>query len=106
MNKNIFHKTLSVNYNYYILQKLKPIIIISMKILASLSHKKLARYLAEELNCQYVETYITASDDTETRVQILEDMHKCDVVIVQSTFRPANNHLMELLLLVDTVIIS
>lgn len=74
-----------------------------MKILAGLSHKKLARYLAEELNCEYVETYITAFDDTETRVQILEDMHKCDVVIVQSTSRPANNHLMELLLLVDTV---
>ncbi len=103
MNKNIFHKTLSANYNYYILQKLKTIIIISMKILAGLSHKKLARYLAEELNCEYVETYITAFDDTETRVQILEDMHKCDVVIVQSTSRPANNHLMELLLLVDTV---
>lgn len=107
MNRNIFHKTLSANYNYCILQKikpiLKPIIIISMKILAGLSHKKLARYLAEELNCQYVETYITAFDDTETRVQILEDMHKCDVVIVQSTSRPANNHLMELLLLVDTV---
>ncbi len=107
MNRNIFYKTLSANYNYCILQKikpiLKPIIIISMKILAGLSHKKLARYLAEELNCQYVETYITAFDDTETRVQILEDMHKCDVVIVQSTSRPANNHLMELLLLVDTV---
>ncbi len=74
-----------------------------MKILAGLSHKKLARYLAEELNCEYVETYITAFDDTETRVEILEDIHKCDVVIVQSTSRPANNHLMELLLLVDTV---
>ncbi|MFP3017919.1 MAG: ribose-phosphate diphosphokinase [Candidatus Tisiphia sp.] len=102
-NKNIFYKTLSANYNYCILQKLKPIIIISMKILAGLSHKKLARYLAKELNCKYVETYITTFDDAETRVEILEDMHKCDVVIVQSTSRPANNHLMELLLLVDTV---
>ncbi|WP_341761227.1 ribose-phosphate diphosphokinase [Candidatus Tisiphia endosymbiont of Thecophora atra] len=102
-NKNIFHKTLSANYNYCILQKLKPIIIISMKILTGLSHKKLARYLAEELNCKYVETYITTFDDAETRVEILEDMYRCDVVIVQSTSRPANNHLMELLLLVDTV---
>ncbi|WP_375333485.1 ribose-phosphate diphosphokinase [Candidatus Tisiphia endosymbiont of Xenochironomus xenolabis] len=74
-----------------------------MKILAGLSHKKLARHLAKELNCQYVETYITTFDDSETKVQILEDVQGCDVVIVQSTSRPTNNHLMELLLLVDTV---
>ncbi|MDR0296644.1 MAG: ribose-phosphate diphosphokinase [Rickettsia sp.] len=74
-----------------------------MKILAGLSHKKLARYLAKELNAQYVETYITTFDDSETKVQILEDVQGCDVVIVQSTSRPTNNHLMELLLLVDTV---
>ncbi|MCC8398825.1 MAG: ribose-phosphate diphosphokinase [Rickettsia endosymbiont of Labidopullus appendiculatus] len=74
-----------------------------MKILAGLNHKKLARYLANELNGQYVETYITTFDDSETKVQILEDVQGCDVVIVQSTSRPTNNHLMELLLLVDTV---
>lgn len=74
-----------------------------MKILAGLSHKKLARHLAKELNCQYVETYITTFDDSETKVQILEDVQGCNVVIVQSTSRPTNNHLMELLLLVDTV---
>ncbi|UCM85609.1 MAG: ribose-phosphate diphosphokinase [Rickettsia endosymbiont of Culicoides impunctatus] len=74
-----------------------------MKILAGLSHKKLARHLAKELNCQYVETYITTFDDSETKVQILEDVQGCDVVIVQSISRPTNNHLMELLLLVDTV---
>lgn len=74
-----------------------------MKILAGLSHKKLARHLAKELNCQYVETYITTFDDSKTKVQILEDVQGCDVVIVQSISRPTNNHLMELLLLVDTV---
>ncbi|WP_341756638.1 MULTISPECIES: ribose-phosphate diphosphokinase [unclassified Candidatus Tisiphia] len=74
-----------------------------MKILAGLSHQKLARHLAKELNCQYVESYITTFDDSETKVQILDDVQGCDVVIVQSTSRPTNNHLMELLLLVDTV---
>ncbi|WP_341764105.1 ribose-phosphate diphosphokinase [Candidatus Tisiphia endosymbiont of Beris chalybata] len=74
-----------------------------MKILAGLSHKNLAQSLAKELNCQYIEAYTTTFDDSELRVQILEDINGCEVVIVQSTCRPVNNHLMELLLLVDTV---
>ncbi len=74
-----------------------------MKILGGGSHKKLAQYLAKELNCQYVEVYTTTFEDGETRVQIMEDMNDCEVVIIQSTSRPANNHLIELLLLVDTV---
>lgn len=74
-----------------------------MKILAGLSHKKLAQDLATQLNCHYVETDTTTFADGETRVQIQQDMNGCDVIIVQSTSRPANNHLMELLLLIDTV---
>lgn len=73
-----------------------------MKILAGNSHKILAKNLAKEINCDYVEADITTFDDGETRVQIIDDLNGCDVVVVQSTSKPANNHLMELLLLVDT----
>lgn len=74
-----------------------------MKILAGLTQKNLAKCLAKELNCQYVESYTTTFDDSELRVQVLEDLNGCEVTIVQSTSRPVNNNLMELLLLVDTV---
>jgi ribose-phosphate pyrophosphokinase len=74
-----------------------------MKILSGLGNKKLAKHLALELNCQYIESYITNFDDSETRVQILEDLYDSEVAIVQSTSKPVNNRLMELLLLVDTV---
>ncbi|XVN42328.1 MAG: ribose-phosphate diphosphokinase [Candidatus Rickettsia vulgarisii] len=73
-----------------------------MKILAGLSHKTLAKNLANSMNCEYIETYITNFDDGETRIQIIDDLNGCDVVIIQSTSKPANNHLMEFLLLVDT----
>lgn len=74
-----------------------------MKILSGLNNKKLAKYLARELNCQYIESYITNFGDSETRVQISDDLYDCEVAIMQSTSKPVNNNLMELLLLVDTV---
>jgi len=73
------------------------------KILSGLSSQKLARRLALEIGVDYVKTNITSFTDSETRVQITEDVYQCDVVIVQSTARPANDRLMELLLLADAV---
>jgi ribose-phosphate pyrophosphokinase len=74
-----------------------------MKILAGLSQQKLAIYLSKKLDCEYVETSTTTFNDSETRVQIYKDLYNCDVVIVQSTSKPVNNHLIELLLLIDAV---
>ncbi len=75
---------------------------VNMKILGGLSHRKFAIELASNLNCQYAESHITTFDDSETRVQIIENLQESDVVIVQSTCKPVNNRLMELLLLIDT----
>ncbi len=75
----------------------------TVKILAGLSNQKLARDLALRLHVGYVETHITNFADSETRVQVAENVHQCDVIIVQSTVRPANDRLMELLLLIDAV---
>lgn len=76
-----------------------------MKILAGRSNKLLAKYLAVELNIKYIEAQITIFDDSEINIQISEnlreDLYGEEVVIVQSTCRPVNDHLMELLLLID-----
>lgn len=73
----------------------------TIKILAGLSNQKLACHLALELGVDYVKTNITNFADSETRVQITENVDQCDVIIVQSTTKPTNDRLMELLLLID-----
>ena len=61
----------------------------------------LAREIADIIGCKYVETSIKFFDDGELRVKISEDLHKEEIVIVQSTSKPVNESLMELLLLID-----
>lgn len=72
------------------------------KIIAGSSNPKLAKQLSQAFNIKYSETHIERFQDGELRVQIKEDLHNEDVIIVQSTSRPANDNLMELLLLIDT----
>lgn len=72
-----------------------------MKILAGRSNQILAKYLAVELNIQSIEAQITTFDDGEINIQIFEDLRGQEVVIVQSTCRPVNYRLIELLLLID-----
>ncbi|MEI7493496.1 MAG: ribose-phosphate diphosphokinase [Alphaproteobacteria bacterium] len=71
------------------------------KIIAGSSSKKLAQQLSTNLNIAQVEAFIERFEDEELRVQLADGVHEEDVIIVQSTSKPANDHLMELLLLVD-----
>jgi len=72
-----------------------------MKILAGRSNQILAKYLAVELNIKSIEAQITTFDDGEINIQIFEDLHRLEVLIVQSTCQPVNDRLIELLLLID-----
>ena len=74
-----------------------------MKILSGRTHIALARKLANIIGCLYVESFIQPFDDGELRIQILEDLYGEEVIIVQSTSKPVNDNLMELLLLIDAV---
>lgn len=71
------------------------------KIISGNSSKKLARDLSEYLGMEYLDAQIERFADQELRVQLAKHIHRDDAIIVQSTCRPANDHLMELLLLVD-----
>jgi len=74
-----------------------------MKVLSGSMHIKLARKLADSICCEYIESCVTAFDDGELRVKISKDLYGEEVVILQSTSRPVNDNLMELLLLIDAV---
>jgi ribose-phosphate pyrophosphokinase len=58
---------------------------------------KVCDYLAKPLGKLKVSTF----SDGETQVEILENVRRQDVFLIQSTCRPVNDNLVELLLLVD-----
>lgn len=71
------------------------------KIIAGSSSQKLAHQLGKELGLDVMKPQVERFEDEELRVQLTSEVYEEDVLIVQSTSKPANDHLMELLLLVD-----
>lgn len=71
-----------------------------MKIISGLSNPDLAARIADELSIELLSTKIDNFHDGELRVQVDGQIGK-DIIIVQSTNTPVNDHLMELLLLAD-----
>jgi ribose-phosphate pyrophosphokinase len=72
-----------------------------MQIISGSSNKELSSNIAKETGFEMLRTKIDNFGDGELRVQVLDKIGK-DVAIIQSTNAPVNNHLMELLLLIDT----
>ena len=73
-----------------------------MKIISGSSNLNLSKCIAKAIGVELLNTKIDNFSDGELRVQVLDNIGT-DVMIVQSTSTPVNDHLMELLLLVDTV---
>lgn len=73
-----------------------------MIIIAGKSHSELAKTIATKLSSPLIIANTQKFEDQELRIQVDGDLYEQDVVIVQSTSKPANDHLMELLLLADT----
>lgn len=63
----------------------------------------LAQKIAAELRLTLGEALISRFSDEESRIEILENVRGQDVFVIQSTSTPANDHLMELLLMVDAL---
>ena len=72
-----------------------------MKILSCSSNEPLAQDIAKYVGVPLVERNITQFSDGEYFVEILENVRGEDIFIVQSTSNPANQHLMELLIMID-----
>ena len=74
-----------------------------MKIFVGTSNPELGRRIAEYLSVTLASATIKRFSDGEIFVQIDENVRGRDVFVVQSTATPANDHLMELLIMVDAL---
>lgn len=74
-----------------------------IKVFSGNSIPSLAKRVAHNLELKLGEAKVTRFSDGESFVRINENVRGCDVFILQSTCGPANDHLMELLLMVDAL---
>ncbi|MBI3832016.1 MAG: ribose-phosphate pyrophosphokinase [Planctomycetes bacterium] len=74
-----------------------------LKIISGNSHPKLAEAICQTLEIPLAKAEVGRFPDGETKVRIEEDVRGRDVFIVQPTSPPVNDHLMDLLVLIDAV---
>jgi len=72
-----------------------------LKILSGNANRPLAQRIADYVGIRLGDATVTAFPDQETFVKINENIRGRDVFIVQPTSPPANQHLMELLIMID-----
>ncbi len=72
-----------------------------IKIFSANSHPQLARQIAERLGLPLGRSEVKTFSDGEIAVSINESVRGSDVFVVQSTCAPVNDHLMELLIMMD-----
>ncbi len=72
-----------------------------MKILAGNSNAPLANAIAAYLGEPLTGCHVRRFADMEIFVEILENVRGRDVFVIQSTSYPANDNLMELLIMID-----
>ncbi len=64
---------------------------------------KLAQKVARHLNIQLGRASVSKFSDGEVMVELLENVRGKDVFVLQSTCAPTNDHLMELMIMVDAL---
>ena len=74
-----------------------------MKIVSGNSNRALADAIATYLNLPLTKSVVRRFADMEVFVEIQENVRGEDVFIIQSTSFPANDHLMELLIIIDAL---
>ena len=74
-----------------------------MKLVAGNSNRALAEAIAAYLNLPLTKSVVRRFADMEVFVEIQENVRGEDVFVIQSTSYPANDHLMELLIIQDAL---
>jgi ribose-phosphate pyrophosphokinase len=73
------------------------------KLFSGHSNPALARAVADYLDTPLGKAEVGTFSDGEVNVEISENVRGMDCFVIQSTSSPANNHLMELLIMVDAL---
>jgi ribose-phosphate pyrophosphokinase len=75
----------------------------NMKVFSLNSNLKLAEEIADHIGISLGKCTVTTFSDGEVQINIEESVRGCDVYVVQSTSSPVNQHLMELLIMLDAL---
>lgn len=75
----------------------------ALKIISGNAHIELAREISMQLKCVLGDAEISRFSDGEIAVKINESVRGADVYVVQPTCPPANENLMELLVMIDSL---
>lgn len=67
------------------------------------SNQVLANEMAQLLGCELGKSYVTQFSDGEIQIHIEESVRGSEVYLVQSTSHPNNDHIMELLIMIDAL---
>ncbi len=75
----------------------------SVKLVSGNSNPALAKEIAKVLGLSLTKASVRRFADNEIFVEVLENVRGSDVFVIQSTSYPANDHLMELLIITDAL---
>ncbi|MFB1051075.1 ribose-phosphate diphosphokinase [Paraliobacillus sp. JSM ZJ581] len=74
-----------------------------LKVFTLNSNPHLAKEIADEIGVPLGECSVTTFSDGEIQINIEESVRGCDVYVVQSTCVPVNQHIMEVLIMIDAL---
>jgi ribose-phosphate pyrophosphokinase len=72
-----------------------------MKVFSGSASRELAERMCNSIGMSLGKATVGCFSDGEVKIQLDENVRGCDVFILNSTSPPANDHLMELLMLID-----
>ncbi len=75
----------------------------NIKLFSGNSNKPLAEAIAKAMEMQLGNCLVTKFSDGETWVEVNENVRGRDIFVIQPTSAPANEHLMELLIMIDAM---
>ena len=72
-----------------------------LKLVAGNANRALAQEISSSLGIELCDTAVDRFSDGEIGVRIRETVRGADIFVIQPTCPPVNDHLMELLLIID-----